>query len=328
MKKNMLRKVMNVMTATAIIGSGVAGSIIEPLSTTQAQASVMPQLDSKWNKYRFATITSPLVTNGSYTMTNSMLKLSQANGGSYGQVAVNSKNNLEEGKEYEIFYSVKATTTVAKHYVEVRVHRGTELGGGLNLSSGAKFTMYRDSLINVDAVTKNAAGARTNYNFDVEISGLTIQKTKAQLEKDALEEANQNDKEAQDNAREAVNNLFENKDPQGLITADVTQDSINNAKELVAAITDADKKAEFEAQLAEAQKQLDAKTSETAAEQARQEAATDAVKELFNNNDTTGTIKDSTTQDAINTAKELVAAITDADKKAELEAQLTEAQKQ
>ncbi|MBC1798579.1 hypothetical protein HCA55_17720 [Listeria booriae] len=328
MKKNMLRKVMNVMTATAIIGSGVAGSIIEPLSTTQAQASVMPELGSKWNMYRFATATSAMVTNGSYTMTNSMLKLSQANGGSYGQVAVNSKNNFEEGKEYEIFYSVKATTTVANHYVEVRVHRGTELGGGLRLSSGSKFIMYRDSLINVDAVTKNAAGTRTNYNFDVEISGLTIQKTKAQLEKDALEEANQNDKEAQDNAREAVNNLFENKDPQGLITADVTQDSINNAKELVAAITDADKKAELEAQLTEAQKQLDAKTSETVAEQARQEAATNAVKELFNNNDTTGTIKDSTTQEAINTAKELVAAITDADKKAELEAQLTEAQKQ
>ncbi|MBC2243111.1 hypothetical protein HCB25_03460 [Listeria booriae] len=325
MKKNMLRKVMNVMTATAIIGSGVAGSVIEPLSATQAQASVMPELGSKWDIYSFDAIGSRIF-NGTYTMTNSVVKLSQSNGESYGKMAINSIKNLEAGKEYEIFYSTKATTTVAKHSVDVSIFLNNR--GGTRLFSGSKFKMSSGSSILLDVGTNNAAGTRTDYNFDVEISGLTIQKTKAQLEKDALEEANQNDKEAQDNAREAVNNLFENKDPQGLITADVTQDSINNAKELVAAITDADKKAELEAQLTEAQKQLDAKTSETVAEQARQEAATNAVKELFNNNDTTGIIKDSTTQDAINTAKELVAAITDADKKAELEAQLTEAQKQ
>ncbi|MDT0111350.1 toxin Cry1Ac domain D-VI-related protein [Listeria booriae] len=326
MKKNMLRKVMNVMTATAIIGSGVVGSVIEPLSATQAQASVMPELGSKWDTYSFDAM-GLRTFNGTNTITNSMVRFIQSNGASYGKIAINSTNNLEAGKEYEIFYSTKATTTVAKHSVDVRVLLGN-LGGGTRLSSGSKFKMSSGALLMIDVGTNNAAGTRTNYNFDVEVSGLTIQKTKAQLEKDALEEANQNDKEAQDNAREAVNNLFENKDPQGLITADVTQDSIKNAKELVAAIKDADKKAELEAQLTEAQKQLDAKTSETVAEQARQEVATDAVKDLFNNNDTTGTIKDNTTQEAINTAKELVAAITDADKKAELEAQLTEAQKQ
>ncbi|MBC1561612.1 immunoglobulin-like domain-containing protein [Listeria booriae] len=325
MKKNMLRKVMNVMTATAIIGSGVAGSVIEPLSATQAQASVMPELGSKWDIYSFDAIGSRIF-NGTYTMTNSVVKLSQSNGESYGKMAINSIKNLEAGKEYEIFYSTKATTTVAKHSVDVSIFLNNR--GGTRLFSGSKFKMSSGSSILLDVGTNNAAGTRTDYNFDVEISGLTIQKTKAQLEKDALEEANQNDKEAQDNAREAVNNLFENKDPQGLITADVTQDSVNNAKELVAAITDADKKAELEAQLTEAQKQLDAKTSETVAEQARQEAATNAVKELFNNNDVAGTIKDSTTQEAINNTKELVAVIKDADKKAELEAQIGEAQKQ
>ncbi|MBC1561616.1 immunoglobulin-like domain-containing protein [Listeria booriae] len=157
---------------------------------------------------------------------------------------------------------------------------------------------------------------------------LEAQLTEAQKQLDAKTSETVAEQARQEAATNAVKELFNNNDVTGTIKDSTTQDAINTAKELVAAITDADKKAEFEAQLAEAQKQLDAKTSETVAEQARQEAATNAVKELFNNNDVTGTIKDSTTQDAINTAKELVAAITDADKKAEFEAQLAEAQKQ
>lgn len=323
----MLRKVMNVMTATAIIGSGVVGGVIAPLSTTQAQASVMHELDSKWTSYKFLNANGGAVSEGGATLNNSLIKLTQSNGYSYGRVLVNSKNNLEAGKEYEISYSTKATTTVAKHSVDARVSLGTLSAGGRILSSGAKFKMTAGSLIMLDVATKNSAGTITNYNFDVEISGLTIQKTQAQLEKDALEEAN-SDKVAQDNAREAVNNLFENKNPQGLITADVTQESIDKAKELVDKVMDPTIKAELEAYITEAQKQVDAKTAETAAEEARQEVATNAVKELFNNNDVTGTIKESTNQEAIDNAKELVATITDAGKKAELEAQIVEAQKQ
>lgn len=315
------------MTATAIIGSGVVGGVIAPLPTTQAQASVMPQLDSKWTSYKFLNANGGAVSEGGATLNNSLIKLTQSNGYSYGRVLVNSKNNLETGKEYEISYSTKATTTVAKHYVDARVSLGTLSAGGRILSSGAKFKMTAGSLIMLDVATKNSAGTITNYNFDIEISGLTIQKTQAQLEKDALEEAN-NDKAAQDNAREAVNNLFENKDPQGLITADVTQESIDKAKEFVDKVMDPTIKAELESYITEAKKQVDAKTAEIAAEEARQEAAKKAVEELFNNNDVTGTIKDNTTQEAIDKAKELVEAITDADKKAELEAQITEAQKQ
>ncbi|MBC1797087.1 hypothetical protein HCA55_10115, partial [Listeria booriae] len=123
-----------------------------------------------------------------------------------------------------------------------------------------------------------------------------------------LNERNAQSKTELEVATNAVKELFNNNDTTGTIKDNTTQEAINTAKELVAAITDADKKAELEAQLTEAQRQLDAKTAETAAEQARQETATNAVKELFNNNDTTGTIKDNTTQEAINTAKELVAA--------------------
>ncbi|MBC2243107.1 hypothetical protein HCB25_03440 [Listeria booriae] len=157
---------------------------------------------------------------------------------------------------------------------------------------------------------------------------LEAQLTEAQKQLDAKTAETVAEQARQEAATNAVKGLFNNNDTTGTIKDNTTQEAINNAKELVAAIADADKKAELEAQLTEAQKQLDAKTSETVAEQARQEAATNAVKDLFNNNDTTGTIKDNTTQEAINNAKELVAAITDADKKAELEKAVTEAQKQ
>ncbi|MBC1890141.1 hypothetical protein HCA63_17465, partial [Listeria booriae] len=131
----------------------------------------------------------------------------------------------------------------------------------------------------------------------------------------------------QEAAKKAVEGLFTNNDVNGTIKDSTNQAALNDAKNLVAAITDTAKKAGFEAQLAEAQKQVDVKTAE-AAELARQEAAEKAVKELFNSNDVTGTIKDNTNQAALNTAKNLVATITDTAKKAELEAQLAEAQKQ
>ncbi|MBC1457249.1 immunoglobulin-like domain-containing protein [Listeria newyorkensis] len=60
----------------------------------------------------------------------------------------------------------------------------------------------------------------------------------------------------------------------------------------------------------------------------KSEATSNAVKELFINNDVTGTIKEDTTQDAIDKAKELVSTLTDTDKKVALEAQIAEAQKQ
>ncbi|MBC1605500.1 hypothetical protein HCJ39_12330 [Listeria rocourtiae] len=156
---------------------------------------------------------------------------------------------------------------------------------------------------------------------------LEAQIAEAQKQLDAKAGAAEEELARQEAATKAVKELFNNNDVTGTIKDTTNQEAINKAKELVAAVTDTDKKAELEAQIAEAQKQLDAKT-EAAEELARQEAATKAVKELFNNNDATGTIKDSTSQEAINKAKELVAAVTDTDKKAELEAQIAEAQKQ
>ncbi|MBC1798580.1 cell envelope integrity protein TolA [Listeria booriae] len=164
----------------------------------------------------------------------------------------------------------------------------------------------------VDAMTDKAVQTELQKYLDT---------AKAQL---LEKEAEQGRQEA---AEKAVKELFNNNDVAGTIKDSTNQDAINKAKELVATVTDADKKAELEAHIVEAQKQLDAKT-EAIAEQARQEAAEKAVKELFNNNDVTGTIKDSTNQNAIDKAKELVADVKDADKKAELEAHIAEAQKQ
>ncbi|MBC1798577.1 hypothetical protein HCA55_17710 [Listeria booriae] len=200
-------------------------------------------------------------------------------------------------------------------------------------------TIAVKALFNNDNVAETIKSATTQGTIDSAkalVGVVTNAEKKTELEAQIAEAQRQLDAKAeqaveqarQDVAKKAVEGLFNNNDVTGTIKDSTTQDAINNAKELVAAITDTAKKAELEAQLAEAQKQVDAKTAEAAAELARQEVAEKAIEGLFNNNDVTGTIKDSTTQDAINNAKELVAAITDMAKKAELEKAITEAQKQ
>ncbi|EUJ23684.1 hypothetical protein PGRAN_07261 [Listeria grandensis FSL F6-0971] len=131
-------------------------------------------------------------------------------------------------------------------------------------------------------------------------------------------------------AENAVNELFTNNNPEtGAIKETTTQKEIDDAKTAIEAVTDAGKKAELEAGLNLAQQQLDEKTEAAATEQAKQEAATDAINELFtNNNPETGTIKETTTQKEIDDAKTAIEAVTDADKKAELEAGLNLAQQQ
>ncbi|MBC1287421.1 hypothetical protein HB818_16820, partial [Listeria booriae] len=159
--------------------------------------------------------------------------------------------------------------------------------------------------------TKAYLEAATTITYVVTSQGLVV-KTEVQ---------------AQDKAREAVNNLFENKDPKGKITDSLTQAEIDAAQGLVDQVKDTTQKAELQKDLDEAQKQLDARNV-AAAEKARQEAAETSVKELFNNNDVTGSIKDSTNQAAIDNAQQKVDAVTDSTKKAELQKNLDEAQRQ
>ncbi|MBC1917216.1 hypothetical protein HCJ46_00490 [Listeria booriae] len=131
-----------------------------------------------------------------------------------------------------------------------------------------------------------------------------------------------------DKAEASVKALFNNNDVKGTIKDATNQKAIDDARTLVNAVTDATKKAELEKNLKEAQEQLDARNVAEAAEKARQEAADASVKNLFNNNDVNGTIKDTTNQKAIDDAKKLVDAVTDPTKKAELENILKEAQDQ
>ncbi|MBC1212487.1 hypothetical protein HB815_16295 [Listeria booriae] len=159
--------------------------------------------------------------------------------------------------------------------------------------------------------TKAYLEAATTITYVVTSQGLVV-KTEVQ---------------AQDKAREAVNNLFENKDPKGKIMDSLTQAEIDAAQGLVDQVKDTTQKAELQKDLDEAQKQLDARNV-AAAEKARQEAAETSVKELFNNNDVAGSIKDSTNQAAIDNAQQKVDAVTDSTKKAELQKNLDEAQRQ
>ncbi|KMT63312.1 immunoglobulin-like domain-containing protein [Paenilisteria newyorkensis] len=64
---------------------------------------------------------------------------------------------------------------------------------------------------------------------------------------------------AQNKAREAVDNLFENKDPNGNIKEDLTQTEIDDAQKLIDQVTDPDKNADLQKDLDKAQSQLDAK---------------------------------------------------------------------
>ncbi|MBC1230816.1 hypothetical protein HB816_10190 [Listeria booriae] len=132
--------------------------------------------------------------------------------------------------------------------------------------------------------------------------------------------------QAQDKAREAVNNLFENKDPKGKITDSLTQAEIDAAQGLVNQVKDTTQKAELQKDLDEAQKQLTAKKE--AEEKARQAAAEAALKALFYGNDVNGTIKDSTNQAAIDNVQGLIDVVTDPALKVALQAQVDKAQAQ
>ncbi|MBC1605245.1 hypothetical protein HCJ39_11000, partial [Listeria rocourtiae] len=128
-------------------------------------------------------------------------------------------------------------------------------------------------------------------------------------------------------ARHAENAVKDLMDDQGIILPETSQASIDNAKSLIDSLPDSTQKNELQDKLNDIQAQLDTINAEQQAENNRQTAATDAVKELFTNNDTTSdSIKDTTDQEAIDAAKNLVDAVTDPTVKAELELDIAAAQ--
>ncbi|MCD2207300.1 immunoglobulin-like domain-containing protein [Listeria booriae] len=134
-----------------------------------------------------------------------------------------------------------------------------------------------------------------------------------------------NEKKAQEKAQEAVNNLFENKDPNGNIVGNMTQDDINKAQDLINKVTDETKKAEIQSSLDKAKQQLADRTN---AEKEVQDAAKASVNDLFLNNDPTKDIKATTNQAAVNAAQEKVNTVTDPAVKEALQKQVDKAQAQ
>ncbi|MBC1435182.1 hypothetical protein HB848_07490 [Listeria rocourtiae] len=129
-------------------------------------------------------------------------------------------------------------------------------------------------------------------------------------------------------ARAAVNALFLDDAPSSDAIKDTTtQAAIDNATSLLTQINDPAMKATLENDIAEAQSLLDAKNAALLAEKDRQDAASDAIKELFTNNDTaSNSIKEMTNQAAIDNAQALVNQVTDPTVKAELEKDIEKAQ--
>ncbi|KGL37333.1 immunoglobulin-like domain-containing protein [Listeria sp. SHR_NRA_18] len=178
----------------------------------------------------------------------------------------------------------------------------------------------------------NITGATTQTNIDAAqtlINKVVDPTKKAALQADLNKAQSQLDAktaqtEAENKAREAVNNLFVNKNPNGNITSTMTQADINAAQALINKVTDPAKKAALQADLNKAQSQLDAKTTQAEAEN----KAREAVNNLFTNKDPNGNITNAVTQAVIDAAQALVNQVTDPTKKAALQKDLDKAKAQ
>ncbi|MBC1984065.1 toxin Cry1Ac domain D-VI-related protein [Listeria booriae] len=123
-------------------------------------------------------------------------------------------------------------------------------------------------------------------------------------------------------ATAAINDLFISNNPANHIKDTTTQAAIDAAQAKVNAVTDVTTKADLQAQVNKAQAEL----NERNAEKQRETDATTAINNLFIDNNPANHIKDTTTQAMIDAAQTKVDAITDATKKAEMQAQVDKAQ--
>ncbi|MBC1332628.1 immunoglobulin-like domain-containing protein [Listeria booriae] len=132
--------------------------------------------------------------------------------------------------------------------------------------------------------------------------------------------------DAENKAQDVVNNLFENKNPNGNITGNVTKDDIDAAQDLIDKLANTTKKAELQTALNKAKQQLTDRIE--AAEKEAQDKANEAVTNLFENNDPDGDIIGNLTQDDLDKAQDLINKVTDETKKAELQTALNKAKQQ
>ncbi|MBC2160160.1 hypothetical protein HCB21_10290 [Listeria booriae] len=157
------------------------------------------------------------------------------------------------------------------------------------------------------------------------VDKVTDPTTKADLQKD-IDKAQKelDEKTATTTATTSVDNLFIDNDPTKDIKDTTKQADIDAAQAAVNKVTDPATKADLQKDIDKAQTQLDAKTTEAAAEK----AATTSVDNLFINNDPTKDIKNTTKQADIDAAQAAVNKVTDPTVKADLQKDIDKAQTQ
>ncbi|MBC2283863.1 toxin Cry1Ac domain D-VI-related protein [Listeria booriae] len=179
--------------------------------------------------------------------------------------------------------------------------------------------------------TSDAIKASTDQdaidNVQAEIDKLNDPALKTDLQttldraQELLNERNEVAKQVEE-AQKVIDELFNN----GALKDTTDQAAIDKAQEKIDALTDADKKTELQKALDAAQKQLDDRNSAAEAEKERQEKAAADVKNLFENGNTNGALKDTTDQAAIDKAQEAIDAVTNPTVKESLQEDLDKAQ--
>ncbi|MBC6316946.1 toxin Cry1Ac domain D-VI-related protein, partial [Listeria grandensis] len=171
-------------------------------------------------------------------------------------------------------------------------------------------------------------------NVQEKIDAVTNSEVKEALQKDldtAQDQLNERinaakaEQERQDSASADVKDLFNNGDTNDYIKVSTDQAAIDNAQEKIDAVTNSEVKEALQKDLDSAQDQLNERINAAKAEQERQDSASADVKDLFNNGDTNGSLKNSTDQAAIDNAQEAVDAIADLTVKAALQVDLDKA---
>ncbi|MBC1561690.1 toxin Cry1Ac domain D-VI-related protein [Listeria booriae] len=157
------------------------------------------------------------------------------------------------------------------------------------------------------------------------VNKVTDPAVKADLQKD-IDKAQKelDEKTATTTATTSVDNLFIDNDPTKDIKDTTKQADIDAAQAAVNKVTDPATKADLQKDIDKAQTQLDAKTTEAAAEK----AATTSVDNLFINNDPTKDIKNTIKQADIDAAQAAVNKVTDPTVKADLQKDIDKAQTQ
>ncbi|EUJ17028.1 hypothetical protein PGRAN_16274, partial [Listeria grandensis FSL F6-0971] len=171
----------------------------------------------------------------------------------------------------------------------------------------------------------DSAQAEINKISDPSLkTGLQTNLDRAQ---ELLDERNAVAKQVED-ATKAVDTLFTNDTPtSNAIKPTTTQQAIDDAKKLVAAITDAAVKATRQADLDKAQTLLDTRTAQAVADQEQKTVANYVVNQLFvGNTPTSDAIKTSTGQEAIDNAQAEINKISDPSLKTGLQTNLDRAQ--